>query len=242
VLRGDFDTQQVIALWHENIYLSLLASSFLQGVAVYVWKHRMAEFSARLIRSFGLHVIEGGPDNLYGQRAVKAWLRGGPARKLVVAVDGPLGPRRVVKRGALHFAAVAGIPLRGALFSATSSHRLPTWDGRTVPEPGLRLIMSNTSPIDLEQSDAVSRLQRHLDCESMDAKPRHTASVLAWRCWARACIGPYYWGRITGPVSQHSMTSAHFSQSQVFASTKTGPRNRPRAGTAISLPPSASGP
>jgi len=220
VLRGDFETPQVIALWHENIYLSLLASSLVQGIAVYVWKHRMAEFSARLIRSFGLHVVEGGEDNLYGQRAVKDWLRAGPTRKLVVAVDGPLGPRRIAKRGALHFAAAAGIPVRAALFSVTCGHRLPTWDGRIVPEPGLRITMSNASPIDPKESGAVSLLQQQLDSEPIEARPRYTASVLAWRCWVRACTGPYYWGRITGPLGMRPTGAASTNNKRGQCSTK----------------------
>ena len=63
-LRGEFESQQILAIWHENIYLALLAGSSVKGLAVYVWKHRLAGFSASLIRSFGLHVIEGSEDNL----------------------------------------------------------------------------------------------------------------------------------------------------------------------------------
>jgi lysophospholipid acyltransferase (LPLAT)-like uncharacterized protein len=197
VLSGNFEDQQVLAIWHENMYLGLLACSSVKGLAVYAWKHRMAEFSVDLMRSLGLHVIEGSEDNLYGRKAVTNWLSGGSDRKLVVAVDGPLGPRRVVKKGALHFAATSGVPVRAVTFSAVGMHRLPTWDSRCVPEPGVRITMSNEREILPGKLDSTSDLQRALQNESTESSPQFTASALAGRCWVRACSGPYYFGHIT---------------------------------------------
>jgi hypothetical protein len=65
------------------MYLALVACKPIKGIAVYVWKHRHAAFSIGLIRSCGIHVIEGSEDNLYGRRAVTTWLSGGADRKLV---------------------------------------------------------------------------------------------------------------------------------------------------------------
>ena len=202
-VKGDFDSRQVLAMWHEHIYLALVACHSIKGVAVYVWKHPQAAFSAALIRSCGMHVIEGSEENLYGRRTVTAWLSGAADRKLVVAVDGPWGPRRVAKRGALLFAGLAGVSLRALTFSAVGVHRLPTWDDRCVPESGLRLTMSNESEILPGTCDARHNLERVLRLQSLTSSPQLSARALAGRCWVRACAGPHFFGRATFPgISQ----------------------------------------
>jgi hypothetical protein len=102
-----------------------------------------------------------------------------------------------MKEGALRFAALADAPVRVAAFSAVGVHRLPTWDSRCVPEPGVRMTLSNEVEILPGSLGAASDLQRALRKEFTGSSPQLTAGALAGRCWVRACSGPYYFGRIT---------------------------------------------
>lgn len=58
----------------------------------------------------------------------------------LLAVDGPAGPRRVAKLGALWLAAQGDFEMRGAAFAATPAFRLPRWDRQLVPLPYARVV------------------------------------------------------------------------------------------------------
>lgn len=67
-------------------------------------------------------------------RAMRRALRDG--YDILIAVDGPSGPRRQVKPGALWLAAVSGAPIRPVAAAARPALRLPRWDRHAVPLPG----------------------------------------------------------------------------------------------------------
>jgi lysophospholipid acyltransferase (LPLAT)-like uncharacterized protein len=54
----------------------------------------------------------------------------------LLALDGPVGPRRIAKNGVLWLTAHANYEMRAVGFWASPAFRLPRWDRQIVPLPG----------------------------------------------------------------------------------------------------------
>ena len=54
---------------------------------------------------------------------------------LAITPDGPRGPNRELKLGALTAARLTGLPLVPVGVGVTSAWRIPSWDGFVVPKP-----------------------------------------------------------------------------------------------------------
>jgi lysophospholipid acyltransferase (LPLAT)-like uncharacterized protein len=60
-------------------------------------------------------------------------------RRVVIAVDGPRGPARRVRPGALWLARLSGCPIVPAATAARPAVLVPRWDRHVVPLPGARV-------------------------------------------------------------------------------------------------------
>jgi lysophospholipid acyltransferase (LPLAT)-like uncharacterized protein len=148
------DEQVVLAQWHEhNLLASVAAWRLRRG-------RRHVSFSTQAFRgevmTAMLHALDQGsvPLTAEGDRAAGARLSRVLARlategaSLVVSPDGPLGPYRRAKPGALIVARESGLPLRAWAISARPSLRLRwRWDRQVVPLPFGRLRIVEAEPI-----------------------------------------------------------------------------------------------
>jgi lysophospholipid acyltransferase (LPLAT)-like uncharacterized protein len=64
-----------------------------------------------------------------------------------VAVDGPAGPARQVKRGALDMAIASGVPILPFRFEYDRAPRAPGWDGKHLPLPGSTVRVIQGEPL-----------------------------------------------------------------------------------------------
>jgi lysophospholipid acyltransferase (LPLAT)-like uncharacterized protein len=80
-----------------------------------------------------------------GLRAMEAALAGG--KDVLIAVDGPRGPRHRVAPGALWLAHAAGVEVRPFGCAAWPCLRLPRWDRLIVPLPGARIAAAVGTPV-----------------------------------------------------------------------------------------------
>ncbi len=103
---------------------------------------------ARVMRGFGFEVIDGSSSR-GGARALAGALRlVGRGLDVAVAVDGPRGPRGVVKPGVVYVASRAGapvVPLSSACARAWRSRR--SWDGFALPRPFSRVVVAAGEPL-----------------------------------------------------------------------------------------------
>jgi lysophospholipid acyltransferase (LPLAT)-like uncharacterized protein len=71
-----------------------------------------------------------------GLRQMEAAIANG--KDVMIAVDGPRGPRHSIARGALWLATVTGAEVRPVGCASSFSLRLPRWDRLIIPLPGAR--------------------------------------------------------------------------------------------------------
>jgi lysophospholipid acyltransferase (LPLAT)-like uncharacterized protein len=82
-----------------------------------------------------------------------------------MAIDGPYGPKHVLKKGALHIAAQSGVPIVGLRFRLSKFIALPTWEKKRLPWP--------FSAIDVEVSDPI-----YVDPANMEVAAEKLTSFL----------------------------------------------------------------
>ena len=94
-------------------------------------------------------------------------------RDVLIAADGPAGPRWQAKPGALWLGSVARVPVIPVGIAASPAISLPRWDRHLVPLPGARLAIAIGAPmadLDVRSPDAANALQAAID--SLTARAR----------------------------------------------------------------------
>ena len=159
----------VMAFWHEQIFLTTYYFRR-RRIVVMTSQSFDGEYIARFIQRFGYGAARGSSTRggvgalVEMARLVRA---GCPAG---FTVDGPRGPRRVAKTGALLLAKKTGRPVLPFAVCAERCWRLGSWDRLQIPRPFTRAVVRLAPPISVpadadEQALGVLRdeLQRALD-------------------------------------------------------------------------------
>lgn len=164
----------VIAIWHEHNLAAAVAAHRLRR------HQRHVSFSTQTFRGEVMTAMLAGLDAgsvplpAEGERAEAARLSRAMARlgragaSLVISPDGPLGPYRRAKPGALIVARESGLPLQPWAISCRPSIRLTRrWDRHVVPLPFCRIRVEEAEPIRVAPREPLrpllARLQAAMD-------------------------------------------------------------------------------
>ena len=180
-LRGAMVTQDqvVLAFWHEYNLAAAIAAWRMRG------HQRHVSFSTQTFRgdvmSTMLAALGSGSVQLpaEGERSEAARLSlelarvGREGASPVVSPDGPLGPYRRAKPGALIVAREAGVPLQPWAVAAHPALRLRgRWDRHVVPLPFCRLRVEEGEPIGVRPREPLRPLLTRLQAALDDAASR----------------------------------------------------------------------
>ncbi|HEX8559562.1 MAG TPA: lysophospholipid acyltransferase family protein [Pyrinomonadaceae bacterium] len=135
----------IYTFWHEQIFAG---TYFFRGRGIVIMTSRSfdGEYIARFIQRFGYGAVRGSSSRgAVGALVELARLvRGGcPAG---FSIDGPRGPRRVAKMGAVLLAKKTGQPVLAFGVNAERCWRLPSWDRMQIPRPFSRVTVSFAPP------------------------------------------------------------------------------------------------
>ncbi len=153
----------VLAFWHGTQW-PLLAWSRRRRTVVLVSHSRDGALQARALRVQGLRVVRGSSSR-GGVRGLAALVRAMKQGEsdAAFAVDGPRGPRGIVKGGAVLAARATGavlVPTTGLVRRGFVLRR--TWDRFTIAWPFTRVDVVLGAPIDPTRPDARARVERAL--------------------------------------------------------------------------------
>jgi lysophospholipid acyltransferase (LPLAT)-like uncharacterized protein len=96
-----------------------------------------------------------------GLRPMEAALAGG--KDVLIAVDGPNGPRHRIAPGAMWLARAMDVEIRPVGCGASPALRLPRWDRLILPLPGARIALAIGATLPKQKSaEAKARLARTL--------------------------------------------------------------------------------
>jgi len=175
----------VLTFWHEDLfmmpwYLSRLTNLGV-GVTYLVSPSMDGEYAVRLLAVIGGRTVRGsatrsGTKAMRGLYRVIVNQRGSP----VVTADGPKGPRRRCKKGAVVLARLTGAKIVPLAARPRRAIRLRTWDRLPVPLLFSRVAIEVGRPIDVPQDlgeDEVESCRRRLETEINELGERAAARV-----------------------------------------------------------------
>ena len=165
---------RVIAFWHEHTLLAaVVVRQWLvprgTRMAVLASRSRDGDLPAELARAWGIQPIRGSSSRggVAGLRALLREVHQG--RWPLIAPDGPRGPRRQSRPGAVAVAQLAGIPVQALAVECSRCRRLGTWDRMVLPLPFSTIYVAWGSPRPAPQrgrsslDDAAVETGRELD-------------------------------------------------------------------------------
>lgn len=141
----------LFVFWHAHL-LPLVHAHRGEGIVTLVSEHADGEYLSRTIGHLGYDAVRGSSTR-GGTRALRGLVRRArEGRDLALTPDGPRGPARVFKPGALTVAQAAGIPVLPMAVAASPAWRLRSWDALLVPRPFARICIAYGAPRDVPRT------------------------------------------------------------------------------------------
>lgn len=136
----------IYALWHAQ-QLPLTLRHRNENVAVIISQSRDGELITRVVERIGYRAIRGSTTR-GGSGALRELTRAGAeGHPLAITTDGPQGPARECKPGAVIAAARTGLPIIPTAAAAVRAWRFNSWDRFMVPKPGSIVYTTYGEPI-----------------------------------------------------------------------------------------------
>lgn len=152
------DRRRFIAVFWHGGYIAILALLRVPGGCIFTSRSFRGDVIAAMSRSFGLRAEEapGGGASLESMRSALAESPAG-----AIAVDGPLGPRHDVKRGAVILASELGFALVPVSVASRRKWVLAgRWDRMEIPRPFTTVQLEVGEPIEVPPELDESGLDR----------------------------------------------------------------------------------
>jgi lysophospholipid acyltransferase (LPLAT)-like uncharacterized protein len=121
----------IYAFWHETL---LVPAAIRVKIHMLISQHADGELIARMCRHLGHDVVRGSSTR-GGGTALLELVRCSKHSHLGVTPDGPRGPRRQAKMGAIYMASLTGLPIIPVGIGFTNAWRLKSWDRFAIPKP-----------------------------------------------------------------------------------------------------------
>lgn len=155
----------VWAFWHGRL-MGLLHAHREQGIHILASRHRDGEMLGLTIRRFGYGHVRGSSTR-GGAGAIRELtrvIRSG--NDVGLTVDGPRGPARVVKPGAVEVARLTGAPVVPLTSGALHRRCFSSWDTFELPAPFTRILVIYGPPVVVPRDagkDVVEAKRRELE-------------------------------------------------------------------------------
>lgn len=155
----------IFAFWHSRI-LPLTYIHRNQGIVVLVSQHEDGEYISRVLERMGFGTSRGSSTRggVQGLRGLVRAARAG--HDLGFTPDGPRGPPRKLKPGALVAARITGAPIVPIAVGGRRVWRLGSWDRQMVPKPFATLTVRYGDPyfVPRNASDGdIARMEAELE-------------------------------------------------------------------------------
>jgi len=154
----------IYSFWHNQLF-SAIYFFRARGIAVMVSSHFDGEYSSRMARHFGYVPARGSSSqgSLSALRELGRHLESGG--DVAFTVDGPRGPRYLVKNGPLWLSAHSGCAIAPFCIQPERYWEVKSWDRFRIPKPFSRVVVRFGEPIQAEADDEswLTRFQEAMD-------------------------------------------------------------------------------
>ncbi len=136
----------IIVLWHENFQVPIWVFRH-RGIVALVSQHFDGEVIARILKRIGYRTVRGSSTRGGVEALEKLRQALQQHAQIAITPDGPTGPRRKVKFGAVKLASELGVPVLPLGYAATREKRMRSWDRFRVVLPFSRSVVYVGEPI-----------------------------------------------------------------------------------------------
>lgn len=139
----------ILCSWHENTPIALVVSHrFPRPQALMghpAWYVKPIHVLIWLVGVRRLVLGSTGHDGKEAATELAGYLKQGYST--VILPDGPSGPAKELKKGALHMAAQSSVPLVAVQFRVSKAYVLDSWDKKKFPYPFSQITVNYSQPI-----------------------------------------------------------------------------------------------
>ena len=167
----------VLCLWHDVLLIPTFSvpRALRKKTCCLVSQHQDGSYLANAVTLLGCSTVRGS-SRRGGARAVRQLLEDSAGKYILITPDGPGGPRRKLKAGAVYVASQLGRKIVPGAYSATRAWRLKgSWTDMLIPKPFSTVYVAMGAPIDIppnitrDQLDHyVQQVQEQMDRLSCD--------------------------------------------------------------------------
>ena len=143
---GSRGRRGIYLFWHEMLLLPTLQAR--HGFWVLASRHADGELVAQVVQMLGGNAVRGSTSSA-AVSALRTLIRKGRLNNLAVTPDGPRGPRRELKPGAVFLASKTGLPLIPVGFAVRACKRHRSWDRMVLPKPGTLVTAVMGTPVEV---------------------------------------------------------------------------------------------
>jgi lysophospholipid acyltransferase (LPLAT)-like uncharacterized protein len=152
----------ILVLWHAWM-LPLIHLHRGEGVVILASEHGDGEYISRIAARMGLGASRGSSTR-GGEKGLRGLLRSlQEGTTVAITPDGPRGPARKLKKGALVAGQLSGAALVPISVEASSSWRLSSWDRFVIPKPFARIRVEYGGPWKLSRDAGDAEVLRLTD-------------------------------------------------------------------------------
>lgn len=141
----------LFAFWHAELLMHAWEWRH-RGAGVLVSRHRDGEWATRVLERLGFVIARGSSTRSGGPGALGMLRYAAEGRSLGITPDGPRGPARRAKPGAVRIAAASGLPIVAVAAIPHSAWRLRSWDRFMIPRPFTRIRFLYGTPIEVPRT------------------------------------------------------------------------------------------
>lgn len=152
------ESRYILVLWHEDLLLFFLSFPRLSNQ---IWMNHPAWFMKPIhvtLYLLGVRNLALGSSGNSGKEALATVVEGIKAgMNTVVAVDGPAGPPKQSKPGAILMAQQTGIPFRRLSYTYEKHYRLGGWDKKVIPTLFSKVCIQIGPPITVDSDTNINK-------------------------------------------------------------------------------------
>ena len=142
----------IYASWHQRFFPGITFFAKRKPISIMISQSKDGELISRIVNQLGWHPVRGSSSR-GGKKALReVYTLAKKGYKIAHIVDGPRGPRGVVKPGLLIISKVSGMPILPTITSAEKKWVFNSWDRFMVPKPFSRVIIRFGNEINIPKN------------------------------------------------------------------------------------------
>jgi lysophospholipid acyltransferase (LPLAT)-like uncharacterized protein len=159
------DRRGVLCVWHDSLLIPTIVPPAVNRriTCCLVSRHQDGSYLAEAMDFLGYSTVRGSSKR-GGAGALKQLLGDTAGKHIVITPDGPRGPRRQLKPGAIYVASQTGRPVCASAFACRRSWRVRgSWTDMIIPQPFTTVYCVIGTPLPVPPELARDELQRYQD-------------------------------------------------------------------------------